>query len=87
MFASVEMLYVNMVVNGVPVKTFVDSGAQSTIMTYDFTEKCHLTRLIDKRFAGMAVGVGSSRIIGRIHQVCAWGGAVEGACTRWGTGG
>lgn len=67
-FGTVEMLYVNMHVNGVPVKTFVDSGAQMTIMTYDFADKCYLTRLIDKRFQGMAVGVGSSRIVGRIHQ-------------------
>lgn len=67
-FGTVEMLYVNMEVNGVPVKTFVDSGAQTTIMTYDFAEKCYLTRLIDKRFAGVAVGVGQSKIIGRIHQ-------------------
>lgn len=63
------MLYVDMDVNGVPVKTFVDSGAQMTIMTQDFTEKCYLTRLIDKRFAGIAMGVGSSKIIGKIHQV------------------
>jgi hypothetical protein len=55
-------------VNGVPVKAFVDSGAQMTIMTHDFAEKCYLTRLLDKRFAGLAVGVGSSRILGRIHQ-------------------
>eukprot|EP00878_Enallax_costatus_P007667 GHUV01008027.1.p1 GENE.GHUV01008027.1~~GHUV01008027.1.p1 ORF type:complete len:353 (+),score=118.29 GHUV01008027.1:419-1477(+) len=67
-FAQVEMLYVNMEVNGVPVKAFVDSGAQMTIMTHDFANKCHLGRLMDKRFAGMAVGVGSSRILGKIHQ-------------------
>lgn len=67
-FAQVEMLFVPMEVNGVPVKTFVDSGAQTTIMTYTFAEQCYLTRLIDKRFAGVAVGVGQSRIIGRIHQ-------------------
>eukprot|EP00775_Hariotina_reticulata_P003751 gene3751-4009_t len=67
-FGSVEMLYVDMEVNGVPVKAFVDSGAQMTIMTHDFAEKCYLTRLLDKRFAGLAVGVGSSRILGRIHQ-------------------
>ena len=40
-----------------------------TIMTQEFAEKCYLTRLIDKRFHGMAMGVGTSRIVGRIHQV------------------
>lgn len=38
-----------------------------TIMTYVFAEKCGLAHLIDKRFQGLAVGVGSSKIIGRIH--------------------
>jgi DNA damage-inducible protein 1 len=55
-------------INGVPVKAFVDSGAQMTIMTQDFAQKCYLNRLLDTRWAGMAVGVGSSRILGRIHQ-------------------
>jgi len=54
-------------VNGVPVKAFVDSGAQMTIMTEDFAKRCHLERLLDKRFHGTAVGVGSSRILGRVH--------------------
>lgn len=129
-----EMLYVDMEINGVPVKAFVDSGAQMSIMTevrveqwvcrrvfvelhavervsgkahtvawiskastahtrltfyshnrvsrqaqhtliyasltsQDFASKCHIGHLVDKRFQGMAVGVGQSKIIGKVHQV------------------
>ena len=69
MVGHITMLYVNLEVNGVAVKAFVDSGAQMTIMTQEFAERCYLTRLIDKRFEGVARGVGTSKIIGRIHQV------------------
>ncbi|GMH35267.1 hypothetical protein BSKO_03135 [Bryopsis sp. KO-2023] len=67
-FGSVTMLYVNIEVNGFPVQAFIDSGAQMTIMTQSSAEQYGLMRLVDKRFAGMAVGVGSSKIIGRVHQ-------------------
>ena len=61
------MLYVDMAANGEPLKVFVDSGAQMTIMTQPCAEKCNIMRLVDKRVAGMAVGVGSNKILGRIH--------------------
>lgn len=67
-FGSVTMLYVKLEINGHPVQAFVDSGAQMTIMTEQFAEKIGLLRLVDKRFAGLAVGVGQSKIIGRVHQ-------------------
>lgn len=66
-FGSVCMLYVHLEINGVPCKAFVDSGAQQSILSLAFAEKCSLSSLIDKRFAGHALGVGKAPILGRVH--------------------
>ncbi|KAL4437177.1 hypothetical protein ABPG75_004316 [Micractinium tetrahymenae] len=67
-FSSVCMLYVKMEVNGFPLKAFIDSGAQMTIMSRSCAERCNLLRLMDRRWQGTAVGVGSAKILGRIHM-------------------
>ncbi len=61
------MLYIGAKVNGVEIQAFVDSGAQSTIISKGLADKIHLSHLIDSRFAGMAMGIGTSRILGRVH--------------------
>jgi len=63
----VLMLYIDCTVNDKPMQFFVDSGAESTIVSSACADRLGLLHLVDKRFAGVAVGVGTGKILGRIH--------------------
>ncbi|KAL3903615.1 MAG: hypothetical protein SGILL_010379 [Bacillariaceae sp.] len=65
----VLMLYIEAKINNHPLQAFVDSGAQMTIMSKKCATRCGIFHLLDTRFAGVAVGVGTGKILGKIHIV------------------
>ncbi|KAG7662190.1 DDI1 [[Candida] subhashii] len=68
-FTTVTMLYIKLKINGVEVVALVDSGANNSTISHELAEKTGISRLIDKRFQGKAIGVGSQEIGGKIHSV------------------
>lgn len=54
-------------ISQVPLKAFVDTGAQVTVLSVKGAQKCNLLDKVDSRFRGVAAGVGAARIVGRVH--------------------
>ncbi|GJX98654.1 protein DNA-damage inducible 1 [Tanacetum coccineum] len=64
-FAKVVMLYVDMEVNGVPLKLAVKEFCGKSL--FHGVDGQRLLRLLDQRYKGIAQGVGQTEILGRIH--------------------
>lgn len=63
----VHMLFIHLEINKHKVVALVDTGAQSTIISENLAKKFGIFNMCDTRYAGIAKGVGTSKIIGIIH--------------------
>lgn len=56
-------------INGFTIPAMIDTGAQISVMSQACAERCLLSDQIDTCYGGRAVGVGTSEISGRIHNL------------------
>ncbi|KAL0208850.1 hypothetical protein P9112_011437 [Eukaryota sp. TZLM1-RC] len=68
-FIRVHMLYVRGFINDVELPLFLDTGAQQSVFSKKSAEECNIMQWLDTAFKGVAVGVGSRNILGRVHAV------------------
>lgn len=67
-YTDCGLAFVEAKINGVSVKACIDSGAGRTVMLMETAQKCGIFNLIDGRYAGNVIGVGSSRMLGRVNH-------------------
>ena len=68
LFIMADMLYVMIEINGVPIKAFIDTGAQVSIMTEECVKKCNLEDIVDDKRKFMLKGVGQQESVGHIYM-------------------
>jgi len=68
-FISVDMIFIPSKINGIEIPMFVDTGAAISFMPKSVAISCGLSDLIDQRYQGKLIGVGTQKIYGKIYYV------------------
>jgi len=69
LFQKETMLYVDAVINGSKMPLFVDTGAQASVMSMKTCRSLGLENSVDTSQAGIAAGVGFTRIYGKLWHI------------------
>jgi len=69
LFQRETMLYVDAIISGNRMPLFVDTGAQASVMSFETCKKLGLMTSVDVSQAGVATGVGYTRIHGKLWRV------------------
>lgn len=68
-FMDDDLIHVACEIGGIAVEMMVDTGAQSSVISKSLAQRLNLMSMIDTSRQGVAVGVGSARILGQLHRI------------------
>jgi predicted aspartyl protease len=68
-FIPANMIYLIAKIMGNEIKFLVDTGAQVSLLPLNVVKMCDLEHLMDEKYSGELKGVGSDRVMGRIHYL------------------
>eukprot|EP00927_Polykrikos_kofoidii_P071084 TRINITY_DN67419_c0_g1_i1.p1 TRINITY_DN67419_c0_g1~~TRINITY_DN67419_c0_g1_i1.p1 ORF type:complete len:297 (+),score=41.09 TRINITY_DN67419_c0_g1_i1:21-911(+) len=72
-----EMIYVACEIGDIAVEMLVDTGAQMSVISEPLVQRLGLRKMLDTRSTGVAVGVGTAQILGKLRRVPVKLGHVE----------
>jgi DNA damage-inducible protein 1 len=68
-FIPVNMLYIKGKINDQELDIFVDTGAQVSVMSFSLAKQLGIDYLIDHFCEGVLVGIGTKKMVGKIHYI------------------
>ena len=69
--SSSHMCLIPCTIGNITVEMLVDTGAQTSVLSSPLVRQLGLSNRLDRRFQGMAAGVGRARIIGKLCNIVA----------------
>jgi DNA damage-inducible protein 1 len=69
LFVPTEMLFIKGKINNLATEIFIDTGAQTTVISKEFAEKANILKNVDQRYKTLIMGVGNQTSFGRIWQI------------------
>jgi DNA damage-inducible protein 1 len=69
LFIPTEMLFIKGKINNKETEIFIDTGAQTTVISRDFAERSNILKNVDSRYKTLILGVGNQMSLGRIWQI------------------
>jgi hypothetical protein len=66
---SFEPIQIMCEINGFLIPAIIDTGAEITVMSSSCANRCRISQKIDTQYAGHAIGMGSSEILGAIDDL------------------